>query len=325
MESTTDRGSTLQTGRLPEDQVKAFVRELARLTPELSSLSSEDLVRLGRVVTAEALRDDLKRRVKLEHIDYQGERGRFLARSRSPHTARAYQAALSSLDAFTALQGIAPLELDAALADDWINEMKAQGRAPATVRLVVSGASAFWTWLERRHPELRNPFRGTRERPARKATRPLAVPSAEEVKTILTKADPVLRAAVSIMAAIGLRVGALPGLSIHGERFTTTTKGKEQSGQVPLGVRKDIERAGLPLRAPFAGLTADQLAHRFAYLVKKLHAAGKLSARYSVHDLRHHFAVRLYGEGHDIYQLELRLGHASIQVTESYLRSLGLV
>ena len=50
-----------------------------------------------------------------------------------------------------------------------------------------------------------------------------------------------------------------------------------------------------------------------------------MAAHYSVHDLRHFFAVKLYQEHGDIYQVELRLGHASIQVTETYLRSLGLV
>jgi integrase len=57
----------------------------------------------------------------------------------------------------------------------------------------------------------------------------------------------------------------------------------------------------------------------------KLHAAGKLRERYSVHDLRHAFAVRLYEATHDVHQVEKALGHATVAVTETYLRSLGLV
>jgi site-specific recombinase XerD len=51
---------------------------------------------------------------------------------------------------------------------------------------------------------------------------------------------------------------------------------------------------------------------------------GNLQARYSVHDLRHAFAVRLYESTHDVYQVEKALGHATVAVTETYLRSLGL-
>ena len=51
--------------------------------------------------------------------------------------------------------------------------------------------------------------------------------------------------------------------------------------------------------------------------------AGRLDARYSVHDLRHAFAVRFYaGSGHDLYATKQALGHASVAVTERYLRSL---
>jgi site-specific recombinase XerD len=59
-------------------------------------------------------------------------------------------------------------------------------------------------------------------------------------------------------------------------------------------------------------------------LVRKLHAEGKLRERYSVYDLHHAFAVRLYEATRDVYQVEKALGHANIAVTETYLRSLGI-
>ena len=59
-------------------------------------------------------------------------------------------------------------------------------------------------------------------------------------------------------------------------------------------------------------------------LVIKLRGAGKLQSRYSVHDLRHAFAVRLYEATHDVYKVEKALVHATRAVTETYLRSLEL-
>ena len=58
--------------------------------------------------------------------------------------------------------------------------------------------------------------------------------------------------------------------------------------------------------------------------MKKLHTADQIAALYSVHDLRHAFAVRLNQDTHDIHQVEQALGHATVAVTETYMRSLGL-
>jgi integrase len=196
------------------------------------------------------------------------------------------------------------LELTPARADDWIEAEKAEGRAPATVRLAVSGASAFWTWLERRHTELRNPFRGTRARPLSKPRRKLAVPSDAEIRILEAEAKPGLRAAIVMMSQGGLRVCALPSLSITGTRWTVTTKGKEQCGKVPEEAREAIQKAGLSLRSPFGTTTAELIAKAFEYQAWRLHATGNLQARYSVHDLRHAFAVRLYQATHDVYQVE---------------------
>ena len=43
-------------GKLPEDRVKAVVRKLAKESPQLADLDAETLDKLGRVVTAAALR-----------------------------------------------------------------------------------------------------------------------------------------------------------------------------------------------------------------------------------------------------------------------------
>ena len=240
-------------------------------------------------------------------------------------TRRLYGSALARLEAWCAKQGISPLELSPARADDWIESEKAEGRAPSTVRLYLAAASSLWTWMGRRHSELRNPFRGTRARPASKLARTLAVPSTVEIRELEASAEPELRAAVVMISQAGLRVGGLPGLSINGFRWTTTYKGKKQSGKVPQEAREAIAQGGLPLRSPFKATTAELIVKAFEHLAEKLHAAGRIWARYSVHDLRHAFAARLYESTHDVYQVEKALGHISVAVTETYLRSLGLV
>jgi integrase len=41
--------------------------------------------------------------------------------------------------------------------------------------------------------------------------------------------------------------------------------------------------------------------------------------RFKFHDLRHYHAVLFLKDGRDIYDLQKRLGHSSIKVTEQYL------
>ena len=310
-----------------EARVKAVVGKLAHEVPELADLDAATLEKVAKIALFDEVKGKLRKAAELERIDYQGERDTFLqraSRTGSVRTRDLYGRALGRLESWCSAQGISPLELSPARADDWIADLRGQGRAPATVNVDVAAASSFWTWLERRHAELRNPFRGTKARPPRKAARKLAIPSDVEIRFLEASADPELRAAIVMMSQAGLRVGALPSLSITGSRWTATTKGKEQSGKVPEEAREAITRARLPLRSPFKAFTATRLLDRFRYLVRILHKAGKIEALYSVHDLRHAFAVRLYESTKDVYQVEKALGHANVSVTELYLRSLGL-
>jgi site-specific recombinase XerD len=76
-------------------------------------------------------------------------------------------------------------------------------------------------------------------------------------------------------------------------------------------------RAALELRGNFADLSAQAIADRLRYLADKLRREGVCEA----HDLRHAFADKYYeGSGHDLYTTQKVLGHASIRVTERYLR-----
>jgi site-specific recombinase XerD len=311
------------------EREKAIVKKLAHELPAFASLDAATQERIGKLVAIDEYKDIVKAAADLEKVDYRSERSRFLAtkgynvarRSGSERTKVLYTVALGKLEAWCQVKGISPLELTPGLADDWIASERGSAN---TVRLAVSGCSAFWTWLERRHDHLRgkNPFRGTKARPQRKAARKLEVPTDTEIDAILQAAEPWLPAAVSVMANIGLRVGGLQGLSITGSRWTTVSKGKDHGGAVPDSVRQAVTKAGLPLRSPFAEYGTRKISKAFDYRVKKRHPAGAVKALYSVHHLRHAFAVRLYRATRDIYSVKRALGHASVSVTEMYLRSL---
>ena len=132
-------------------------------------------------------------------------------------------------------------------------------------------------------------------------------------------------AAVALMALRGVRAGLLPTLSISGDRFFGRSKGKDVSGALPAQAIEAVKAADLPLRSPFAGVLENTLAKRITKEIAKLYEAGKVKAVYNCHLFRHAYAIREYRKDKDIYRVSKLLGHASIQVTEHYLRGLGEV
>jgi integrase len=120
----------------------------------------------------------------------------------------------------------------------------------------------------------------------------------------------------------GFRVGAIRSLVIRAWRYTGTSKGKEISGEISSKVVKAIKASKLDSRSPWAELSEEAVRNAFKWATGRLFREGKIQAKYSVHDIRHYFAIREYRKDRDIYRLKTLLGHASIQITENYLRGI---
>jgi len=261
-------------------------------------------------------------------IGYNAEKETFLnnaGRTQSAHTRTAYKVALGRLDTWAERQKISPLEMTPAQADDFIYSLKTQERSSASIRLDTAAASSFFTWLERRHAGIKNPFRGTKARPAKKSVRGFAVPSAEEVETIICELPAYEAAAVSVMAYRGLRAGALPELTVSGGKYKTHSKGKDAAIVLPPEALEKIKAANLPLKKPFTGVLPNTLEKRIVRAIDKLFKDRKVQGKYSAHDFRHFFAVTEYRKDKDIYRVSKLLDHTSIQITENYLKGLGEV
>lgn len=311
------------------DQLAQLAEIAGRI--DLASLAPAQLQDVFKAAAFQRVVRQADRLINLAGQDLDALRGKFLQSARSEHTREAYRRALDRLVAWGDAQGLQRidlLDLDPAQADDWILWLRTnQDRplAPASVRLMVAAASAFYTWLERRVPIIRSPFRGTKARPPRQAARETIVPTRTELDQILAALPPVTRAAAAVMAFRGLRVGALPSLRIRPNgTWTARTKGADQLGTLPPQALEAIREAGLDPRAPFQGLTAAQLADRFRAITGRLAAQGTIAAAFSAHDLRHFFAVQTYQADRDLHRLKGLLGHASVQVTETYLKTLGV-
>ncbi|MCL2608823.1 MAG: site-specific integrase [Treponema sp.] len=313
--------------------------EGAALASELSEFAGIDnpatwtpeaLIKAIRDAKERRRADTVNRGVDIARIDYAGERDTFLADTRSPHTRRAYAAAMDRLDAWARREDVNPLHMDAGRADRFIRDLKAEGRAAASVRRDIAAVSAFFTFLERYHGAIKNPIRGTKIRPAKENKKPTVIPSAKDYAALLSELPPFEKAVVVVMATRGLRAGALPELERKGDMYTGTSKGKalKEGGTdgitLPAKALAAIKAAGLDARKPFDGMTANALERRINYRVGKLHRAGKIAAPYSCHDFRHFFACNEYKRTKDIVRVSGLLNHGNVAITQTYLKSLGV-
>ena len=303
---------------------------IKREAPTLADLNPEQLEQIARMVMAQRLAAELNTAVNLAGIDWQKERETFLEDTKSPHTRRAYAAALDSLEAWASREGIDPMTLTASNADRFIRALKEEGRASASTRRDIAAASAFYTFMERYHAAIKNPFRGTRIRPPSENKKEAVIPSVKEYKAIAAALPPVERAIIATLTLRGLRAGALPTLEKKEDRYHGKSKGKElEEGEVkgvtlPAKVIEALAAAELDIKKPFVWITANAIERRINYHIGKLYQAGKISAAFSCHDFRHFFARNEYLKDKDILRVSRLLNHANISITQKYLRSIGV-
>ena len=277
----------------------------------------------------------------------------FFESRKSKRTREVYRAAFDRLLAFCKREGIEPSSIDYEEATRFtLSRELRQGargeRSEQSARLDISAVSSLYSELERlSRGKIVNPFIRLATKPGKKRGGGKAVPTASELEAILANTSGQVRAAIACMAYRGFRVGALPELRLTTKegktRFETFTKGKAQGGDMPSEAMDAIDRAGLSRKAPFEGLSVDNLKMRIQRELDRLadegliagHAVkrkinGKAQARtvsdYSCHSFRHFYAVAVYGQsGKDIEKVRRLLNHADLNTTQAYLQALGLL
>jgi len=322
----------------PVANVAEMAMRIKTTAPTLADLNNEQLEQIAKIVMTQELAAELKKQVDMAGLNWNDQSGTFLEYTKSPHTRRAYAAALTAFKNWTDRKGINPFELTAATADRFMHDLKAEGKATASTRRDIAAISAFYSFLERNTDgKIKNPIRGTKQRPPKESKKDIVIPTSADYKTIIKELPPIDRAIVITMATRGLRAGALPTLELKAGKYHGKSKGKILKENNTAGVTlppealKAIRVAGLDLKKPFVWETrqkdsnsANAIECRINYHIGKLYQSGKIAAPYSCHDFRHYYAKNQYETNKDIYRLSKLLNHAGIQVTETYLKSLGI-
>lgn len=281
----------------------------------------------------------MKEEQLIKQIDYETEKENFFkqcSKTKSNHTKRQYKNGLNKLEEYCKMNNKNILFIKAREADDFITEVNSSELSNLSIRALVSSCSSFFSFLERRYPFMKNPFRGTKTRPPVKNKKRLEVQTKKEIELIIKDvSDPLIKAAIIFIMECGVRVGALPNLEIrnnhtwtHSFKYYSYSKGKEISWKVTDKVIKLLAKArrakqnNLSFNNPFKNKSSEVIRNIFYRSSKRLYNQGKIKAAYSIHDIRHYFAVTLYKQTKDIELIRQALNHSSIAITGIYLKSL---
>ena len=284
--------------------------------------------------------DYMKEEQLIKQIDYETEKENFFkqcSKTKSNHTKRQYKNGLNKLEEYCNMNNKNILFIKAREADDFITEVNSSELSNLSIRALVSSCSSFFSFLERRYPFIKNPFRGTKTRPPVKNKKRLEVPTKKEIELIIKDiSDPLIKVAIIFIMECGVRVGALPKLEIrnnptpqayrrtgtHSCKYYSYSKGKEISWKVTDKVIKELKKNNLSFDKPFKNKSSEVIRNIFYRSSKRLYEQGKIKAAYSIHDIRHYFAVTLYKQTKDIELIRQALNHSSIAITGIYLKSL---
>jgi len=312
------------------------ILDFDKLPPDLQD-------RIKQYAVIDILKDEAKAGIQANRIDIEQYIALWL-KSKSDRTKQTYRTAIADFFKWLDMNGIPhPLLIKAEHVDRYIEELKTNLKSNS-VRLKACGVASFYSTMKRYGHIAENPFhRATLPKKEYKKaiktdqSKTIPVMTDKEYSIILKAIDKNskrkgnhisemnssiaaarLLPAVRVMAEYGLRVGAIPTIERRGNYFTYTTKGGKSFTQ-------DIKPHTLPDgKTPFKGYPIISIQKAFKRITDKLTEQGAIQYAYTCHDLRHYFAVRFYRETKDIVKLKGLMGHASLNITDIYLQSIGI-
>jgi len=276
-----------------------------------------------------------------------------VARDLSPHTIRAYEGDLISVERHLGVRGRVA-EIDREALDSFVEAQKANGLSPASLKRRASALRGFTRWLASQGFVKSDPWQGATLTLSRSRRLPRVLP-AHELDRLLDflisaaninrngRLDPqqirkrphesTTLLAVALMVSTGARVHEavsinradidLPGRSVRllgkGRRerqvfLTNAWISELTAAYIEATAGFHLQHPRLLFNLHRDPLTTSAMRSR---LIKAASEAG-LATRVTPHMLRHTAATQLIEAGVDIRYIQRLLGHASLSTTEIY-------
>lgn len=292
---------------------------------------------------AAARRQESKDRiVATRHADAQGFAAvveawaeEWLLPNKGPKTTKRYLLSIKQIAPY--LEGKKLAEIDGPLIATIIKGRRTKGITNATIkRDLVALSSVFNFAIDQGWCE-NNPVLPRMKRVEEKH-HPIVLPSDDDIDQVIEIAPGLIKDLMRVALATGAREDELLSATldqVDKPRRQMTLKGKGRKGVkkhrvidlVPFDGHKLLDAVEVHPTSSFVFWHSDGLAYhgfpqQFCKLTKR---AARIAAKngrtfrhFRFHDLRHVHAVRWLKSGRSIYDLQRRLGHASIKTTEIY-------
>jgi site-specific recombinase XerD len=215
-------------------------------------------------------------------------------------------------------------------ADNFITYLRGDNYSANSIHLFVSSLSCLYSYLHRHYDCVNNIFHRCKL-PSKLNMKITTIPTNNELRKIINYVkrsdNSKLACLIEIMSLTGLRSGAFTNMTIYRNgKFNTITKGKQFNGQfdkhIMTLIRNSFGSISRETR-PFIDINARNIQRLFIYYTKHLHDKCVINYAYSLHDLRHYYAVNTYKRTHDIVSISHQLNHSNIGITGNYLTALN--
>lgn len=246
----------------------------------------------------------------------------------SPKTVKRYAVSLGMLEPHLADKHLD--EVTGKLVIEIIRARQAGGTSNATIRRDLGALSSVMTFAKQNEWCTENPVAGRLDM-ARERRDPIVLPRPEDIERLIARAPGMLKDMIRAAVATGCRQDELVSarrsqLDLAAKTLTVVGKGNK------LRVVDLVPFDGVEV---FAALPAGELlfwhgngerynnvATQFTKLAASLAKKHPEFRRFRFHDLRHLHAVEWLRSGRSLYDLQKRLGHASITMSEGYCKFL---
>lgn len=298
-------------------------------------LNENDKQRILLAATFDTFKDEVKAKARAAAYtknkdggsDFDNDIKDFLA-VKTERTAKLYKYNLHFFTDWIYEKELNPIALDYKDADNFLIYVKSLDLSAKTKANIAAATSSFFDFLTRRR-NIGNPFKKSDVKMGSKtAKKNIEIPNEKEIDVILNYIEnhnnkylPIFR----MIIKYGLRAGAFELAKVYKLNnprkiiFQTTTKGKIFEIELSADDYKILKNV------TFADFTPKNIETAFYRIIRKMHKEKLVNCLYSVHDLRHFFAITEYQKNKDIYALKTKLNHSSISTTEIYLRSLKII
>lgn len=257
--------------------------------------------------------------------------GPWIKRQVLPGTVKAYANALEQIGAH--LAGKYLDEIDGKLIGAIIKDRRLKGVKDATIKRNLVALSSVCNYAIDEGYWEHNPVLPRLQR-MKERRDPIVLPRPEDVAKVITRAPGMFATMIAAARATGARQEELASarhanLDRKGRRLTVIGKGNKlrvidltpfEGWRIFDGLPEGIARAPLFWHGSVERYL--NVSSRFALFVREIAASDPDFVPFRFHDLRHLHAVEWLRSGRSIYDLQQRLGHASIATTEVYLKYL---